>query len=218
VLRDAEDKLVTIPIDSIELRKEGRSLMPDGTVDPLTRGELVDLVRFLSELGKVGGEFAIGNRQLVRSWQKLVWTDEGHRRLNRTSFDTAATDDPALTWTAAYSRVSGTLPLDELARFQPHRDLDPTSFLRFTVDVSSPGWVRLSLGPHDGLSLWLDGKPTPLAAENIDLDFPTGRHTITLAVNQLKRTAPLEVELLPIERSEATARLVLDREHVQNEK
>jgi hypothetical protein len=78
--------------------------------------------------------------------------------------------------------------------------------------------VRLSLGPHDGLSLWLDGKPTPLAAENIDLDFPTGRHTITLAVNQLKRTAPLEVELLPIERSEATARLVLDREHVQNEK
>ena len=54
-----------------------RSLMPDGLADTLTRGELVDLVRFLSELGKVGpyslgkaGLFAAGKRSSrpVRVW------------------------------------------------------------------------------------------------------------------------------------------------------
>ena len=54
VLRDVEDHEVAIPRDAIEEKKEGGSLMPVGLSDGLTRGELVDLVRFLSELGKVG--------------------------------------------------------------------------------------------------------------------------------------------------------------------
>jgi len=55
VLRSAEDKLVTIAKANIEQIKDStRSLMPDGATDSLTRAELVDLVRFLSELGKVG--------------------------------------------------------------------------------------------------------------------------------------------------------------------
>jgi putative heme-binding domain-containing protein len=209
VLRDAEGKLITIPADSIEARKEGRSLMPDGAADVLTRGELVDLVRFMSELGKVG-EFAVGNRQFVRNWQALVYTPEGNRRLNRTSFDTAASEDPDLTWAPAYSRVGGDLPLAELDTFKPHRQLDPTSFVRFQVDVSTPGAVRLLVGPHEGLSLWLNGKPTPLTGDTVTLDMPTGRSTITLAVNQVKRREPLQVELLEAPGSPASAKLVLN--------
>jgi putative heme-binding domain-containing protein len=209
VLRDAEGKLITIPTDSIEARKEGRSLMPDGAADVLTRGELVDLVRFMSELGKVG-EFAVGNRQFVRNWEALVYTPEGNRRLNRTSFDTAATDDPELTWAPAYSRVGGDLPLAELDTFKPHRQLDPTSFVRFQVDVTTPGAVRLFVGPHEGLSLWLNGKPTPLAGDSVTLAMPTGRSTITLAVNQVKRREPLQVELLEAPGSSASAKLVLN--------
>ncbi|MEQ8791576.1 MAG: HEAT repeat domain-containing protein [Pirellulaceae bacterium] len=211
VLRDAEGKLITIAIDSIELRKEGRSLMPDGAADQLTRGELVDLVRFLSELGKVG-EFAVSNRQLVRSWQAMLYTQEGNRRLNRTSFDTAATDDPDLSWTPVYSRVGGDLPLDELNTFKPHRENDPTSFVRFQLDVTTPGEIRLNVGPHEGLSLWLNGKPKPLAGDEITLDAPSGRSTVTLAVNQVKRSEPLLVELLEVPGSAASAKLVLDGE------
>ena len=54
VLRDADDRELAIPASTIEEQKPGGSLMPAGLTDTLTRGELADLVRFLSELGKIG--------------------------------------------------------------------------------------------------------------------------------------------------------------------
>jgi hypothetical protein len=87
VLRDAEDRLITIPKNSIEELKDGRSLMPDGLANELTQAELVDLIRFLSELGKVGGNYAVGKARFVRRWQTLVWSPEAHQLLNRTSYD-----------------------------------------------------------------------------------------------------------------------------------
>ena len=56
VLRTAEDKEVTIPLKDIAERgKSTKSLMPEGLTDQLTKQEFADLVRFLTELGKVGG-------------------------------------------------------------------------------------------------------------------------------------------------------------------
>ena len=44
--------------------------MPAGLTDTLTRDELVDLVRFLSELGKIG-PYSVGQARVVRRWQVL---------------------------------------------------------------------------------------------------------------------------------------------------
>ncbi|HND52927.1 MAG TPA: HEAT repeat domain-containing protein, partial [Pirellulaceae bacterium] len=129
VLRDAEDRLITIPAGSIEHRKDGRSLMPDGVVDTLTRQELIDLTRFLTELGKVG-EYSVGRARVARRWESLVWTKEAHTLLNRTSYDSAAGDHAQLTWEPAYSRVAGDLPAAELPKFVPHPANNPTSFVR----------------------------------------------------------------------------------------
>ena len=79
----------------IVAQKDGRSLMPDGTVDELTRRELVDLVRFLSDLGKVG-DFAVSRKAYVRTWRVLLPTKETLQRIRRTSYDTAASNDPVL--------------------------------------------------------------------------------------------------------------------------
>jgi len=207
VLRTAEDKLVTIPKDTVEERKDGPSIMPEGAVNELTRTELVDLTRFLSELGKVGGEYAVGKARVVRTWQALVWTKEAHTLLNRTSFDSAATDNSALAWEPAYSHVAGELPADDLAKFVPHAQLDPTSFVRFALDVSTPGKVKLGFGDVTGLSLWVDGKPTSIASSQ-EFDLASGRHSITLAVNRVKRTIPLRVELQDVPGSPAQAQLV----------
>ena len=65
---------VAIPTASIDEESEGRSLMPDGLIDELSEQDLVDLVRFLSELGK--GEFAIGNQPVVRKWEALLPTKD----------------------------------------------------------------------------------------------------------------------------------------------
>jgi hypothetical protein len=196
VLRDAEDRVVTIAKSSIANLKDGRSLMPDGLVDSLTRQELVDLTAFLSQLGKVGGSYTIGPQKLVRRWQVLQYSNEANRKLNRTSFDTAAGDDPDFVWTPAYSRVAGDLPLDGLPTYKPHANLEPTTFVRFDLDVTTPGKARLIMaGGASGLALWVGGKPTPLTDETV-LDLSTGRHRLVLAVNRTEHTAPLRVEVV----------------------
>jgi hypothetical protein len=54
--------------------------------------------------------------------------------------------------------------------------------------------VSLALGKPNGVTLWVDGKPTPVASV-VNLDLGPGRHTLTLGVNRQKRIEPLTVEL-----------------------
>ncbi len=193
VLRDAEDRQITIPVASIESKRDGRSLMPNGTVDALTRAELVDLVRFLSEMGKVG-DYAIGRARVARRWQTLTWTKEAHAALNRTSYDTAASDNPALTWESAYSRVGGDLPFADLPAFQIHGNTPPATFVRTQLEATTAGRVEVRLNDTAGLSLWLDGKPTPVANPLL-LELAPGPHTVTVAIDHSQRKSPLRLEL-----------------------
>lgn len=211
VIRDAEDRMTTIPADSIEASKDGRSLMPDGAADVLTRSELVDVVRFLSELGKVG-KYQVGKARVVRRWQVLEPTKEATFRIRRTSFDTAATEDPAFAWKPAYSRVQGELPLAELPPFRlpafvTQKKSEGVVFLRFHLDVTTPGQVALALGSTGGLRLWIDGKPTPPRAITV-LDLKQGRHTATLAVILKQAGKALKAELQDVQGSPAQASLV----------
>lgn len=52
VLRTAEDKVVSIRTSDIDEESPGATLMPQGLIDGLSRQELADLVRYLSELGR----------------------------------------------------------------------------------------------------------------------------------------------------------------------
>ncbi len=131
VLRDAEDREVSMPLSTIEEQKPGGSLMPSGLIEPLTRGEVVDLVRFLSELGKIGA-YAVSKERLVRRWQVLEPTKEAYAELSRWGLQTVAKADGketvvasygstgagVLTWSPAYSRVSGVLPLADFPAFK----------------------------------------------------------------------------------------------------
>lgn len=206
VLRDAEDRLITIRADSIEEKRDSRSLMPDGAADSLTRAELVDLVRFLAELGKVG-EFAVSKARVARRWQTLVHTPEAHRRLNRTSFDIAATDDPALTWQPAYSTVSGHLPIAGLPQLKPHQETPWTSFVRCDIEVTTPGAVIIRLNSSAGLECWLDSKPTPVQSE-MQLELASGKHALTFAIDRGRRSDPLQLTLDDVPGSAAQAQLV----------
>jgi len=209
VLRDAEDKERVIAKSSIEVRREGRSLMPEGAIDALTRAEVIDLTRFLSELGKVG-EFAIGKEPVVRRWERLLWTNEAHRRFNRTSFDSAATDDSAFTWSPTFSRVNGELPVEDLAGFSPFNDIDPTGLVRCVFTVIRAGEVNVDVNDIQGLACWLDGKPRPIARK-MTFDLPTGRHQLTFSVNKLERKEPLEVQVAPAKGSTAQIEIEISK-------
>ncbi|UUO06165.1 c-type cytochrome [Blastopirellula sp. J2-11] len=194
ILRDAEDKEIAVPIEAIEEQKDGQSLMPAGAVDALTTEEIVDLAAFLAQLGKVGS-YAISPAPIVRRWETLESTQEGHRRLNRTSSDTASTDDAALTWTSRYSKVDGALPLEELPKIQPHSISPPLSFVRFHLNVAKAGKITLDFGDTTGLKLWDGESPTPLEKQ-MTFDWPAGAKRITLEIDRNARTAPVKVEVI----------------------
>ena len=90
------------------------SIMPAGLADELTRPELVDLVRFLSELGKVG-PYSVGTRRVFRRWQVLEPTPDARDALARGGPEAVLRDDRKLAWRPAYTTVAGSLPPSEWA-------------------------------------------------------------------------------------------------------
>jgi putative heme-binding domain-containing protein len=205
VLRTKDDTEVVIPIKDIDERENSKvSLMPDGLTDTLTRGELVDLVRFLSELGKVG-PYAVSKARLVRRWQTLEATPESVRLLENDAA-AAAGDNPALLWSPAYSTVAGELPLDDA----PHLELakgGKLAVVRCQLDATTPGAVRLRLNGARGVRLWL-GRQAVDAKDVTELTLPAGVHTLTLVVDAAERREPLRCELEDAPGSEARVRVV----------
>jgi putative heme-binding domain-containing protein len=209
VLRTAEDREIAIPAGQIDEKVMGGSLMPDGLTDTLTRTELLDLVRFLSELGKVG-PYAVGKTRVVRRWEVLVPTKEAAGLLARTSFAAAAGDDPALTWEPVYSTVAGLLPHEAIPQLNPRKGIDKDAravgFVRCQLDVTTPGQVVLRLHSPKGLTLWLDGTPQE-AKDTLVLDLSSGLHRLTFAVDG-GRTEGLRCELDDQPGSKAQGRVV----------
>jgi len=208
VLRDAEDRELTVPLSSVDEQKVGGSLMPAGLTDPLTRAELVDLVRFLSELGKVG-PYAAGRSPVARRWQVLVPQKDLLFQIQVQGYDYVATN-PSLSWTPAYARVSGSLGPSDVPTIAALHDAPRIGMARCQVEVSTPGKVRLKLpAAAPGLRVWVDSARVE-PAETVDVDLATGVHTVTLLVVRDSRPFDgLRVELQDIPDSPARAQMVL---------
>lgn len=185
-LRTAKDELVTIQRADIDLQKQSRSLMPDGTVDELTQNELVNLIAFLSQLGKIG-DFALSKQRFARSWQVLQFSPESHRVLNRNGIDSASKDVEVFQWGNHYATVQGFIPTGRLPRIAPHTPDNPFSFIRSNLEVTQSGELTISIEHADNILLWLNGKPTPLTNGKTAVTLPIGTHRIVLGVQQADR-------------------------------
>ena len=162
--------------------------MPEGLTNGLTRPELRDLIRFLSDLGKPG-PFRVPDKPLVRRW--LV--AGGSARLK--TFEEAASQ----TWLPKFSTVAGELPME---------DLGPGGWARFEVEVLKPGRFHLMFNNAAGLRVWLDGQP-PASPE---LNLEKGRHVMTLSVDRGERfDAGLRCQIDPAPGATAELRILTDK-------
>lgn len=205
-LRTSDDKEIAIPTRDIEEQAQSRSLMPDGLADQLTRQEFVDLMRFLSELGKVG-PYGPNKARLVRRWQVIEPIRENIFQLQRASQVKAVDSPDAFAWTSAYSKVSGEFPLDALPKLEVWSGSEPFGLVRCQLDVTSGGPVRLKLNGAAGLSLWVSTTPVDLKDEMV-LDLKPGLQTLTFSVNLTKRKDGLRMELFDEPGSAARVNLV----------
>lgn len=206
VLRNAEDKEVSIPADDIDTRKQTRSLMPDGLVDTLTRQELIDLTRFLSELGKVG-PYAPNPARLVRRWQYLDPTPAATNQFRRARV-TAAVEKPSdFPWVPSYAKVSGDLPLADVPSFVVWNGSDPMSVVRFELKATVGGAAALKLNSAEGLSIYVGEKSVEAKAETA-IDVKDGTTVVTVVIDRSKRKADLKCELIDVKDSPARLAVV----------
>ena len=219
ILRDAEDREIRIPLDSIDEQAVGVSLMPAGLGDRLTQQELTDLVRFLSEVGRTP-QFKISPRQLARRWEVMQPTKQAQDRLRRTRDATAASDDATYIWKPIYSRVNGQLPIAELPILSIRNKSAPgerhKAFVRAEFEVSTPQpaesehaqQIVLTVNKVVGLDGWLDGETVELSPE-MHLAVTPGRHRLTLAIDTDERDSDLQLELLSEPNSSAAVRWII---------
>src|SRR5262249_33766305 len=190
VLRDAEDKEVSMPLRDIEARDQDGSRMPEGLADTLTRAELIHLVRFLSELGKVG-PYSPSKARLVRRWQVL----EPVNSIQPACDIVDAVENARSAWSPAYSTVAGGLSMFSPPKYGAGNG-PPSTFVRFQVEVNTPGKVRFRLkAPNErGERLWVDRKSVDLK-DVIEVDLAVGFHTLTFEL--VSGALRVEVEDVP---------------------
>jgi putative heme-binding domain-containing protein len=186
VLRDAVQDEIVITAAAIKGKpRDGQSMMPAGLTDPLTRQELLDLVRFLSELGRPG-PYAIANQPVARRWETVA-----------APADLAAGQPlklpPAAVWEPAYTQVSGVLPTQG------------RTLARALVNVTTPGPVTFALTTSPGHAAWINDRPVVVTQGRITADLTPGSHTLTVFAPD---SAPLRLELAETTASPAKVQFV----------
>jgi putative heme-binding domain-containing protein len=221
VLRDATGRDVTVPVADIDDQAEGKSMMPKGLVNFLTHDEFIDLVRFLSELGKPG-PYAIRPVASIQRWRVLYPDPAGapakapETPEEVARFRATVLNAPAEHWTPAYARVAGELPLDELLigrGVSAGRDVltegnGRALYLRGEINVTVPGAAMIRVNSAAGLHVWLDDQPIAPAAE-MPIELTAGPHALTFHVDMAERDLPvLKVEFPPVPGSKAALSVV----------
>lgn len=205
-LRTADDKEVAVALNDIDERAQSRSLMPDGLADTMSRQELVDLVRFLSELGKVG-PYAPNKARLIRRWLVFEPTPDNMNKLRRGRAATAAESPEDFLWSTNYSQVSGEFPTDSFRVLQVWNGSEPIAMLRAQLDVTTGGKVTLKVNGAAGLALWIGATAIDLKEETV-IDLKPGMQNLTIAVDVNKRKTGVRVELDDVPGSPARVNIV----------
>ena len=177
-LRDVTGETIAIPTADIEDEIEGKSLMPQGLTKFLTHDELVDLARFVSELGKPGA-YGINKALTVQRWRMLaappkeLTQDVPH--LEHVRQFLVGSEPKA--WTPVYSQVSGTLPLAEL-----RGENGPTIvILKGEIDVRTAGDVAVKITSSVPVHSWVDAEAFETKTQ-YSVPLTAGRHAVYLRV------------------------------------
>lgn len=161
------------------------SLMPPGLTLQLREDEFVDLVRFLSELGKEG-EFKTTANAYIRKWEVLSPHERTRDDIGHYGEKIFAEDFEGYQWSQAFAKVDGSVPLGELPDVVG-RGRNRYGVGRFHIKAAEPGTIKLAVdGKQKDLKLFLNETEIPLPGEGsrteVSVKVPeAGDHRITFS-------------------------------------
>ncbi|MCR9295319.1 MAG: HEAT repeat domain-containing protein [bacterium] len=176
VLRNAQDRLIRLPKIDIVGKKPGPSLMPVGVVDRLSEQEQLDLLSFLSQLGKPG-PFDASQGGVAREYGVLAGT---HRREQQGIEQIISGEIDG--WQPLKSLVNGDLPRQELVELtrQPINIALVHVYLKTRIEVARDTTVRLSVPTSVGM--WVNGQPIE-GDRDFSTELPTGQHVVVIRLD-----------------------------------
>lgn len=197
VIRDPANQLHRVPKDKVATRQMSPvSMMPPGLTASLRADEFVDLVRFLSELGREG-DYKIKPNRYVRTWKVMgAMTQEDIDHVRHVGLHALNEPDHPYPWQFAYSKVTGDLPLDEIESARKMYPWFP-KIARFGLTLASAGKVKLGLSETRGLILVVDGRILQNPGAETELELGPGAHAVSvLATKDVGDLKTLRVEVL----------------------
>ncbi len=182
-----DGKVVTLTAGMILQVNDAPSLMPNGLVDPLGEDEFLHLVRFLSELGKVG-TYSLPSQSYVRKW-KVENPNPNSISKNEVSI---------------YATVSGYLPLNELKKYSNN---EGEVHLYFEVDAENKGTIQVAVNSPEGILRLVNSGGQKLDRIS-SIQVSAGRQKVSFKLSLGERTKDLRLELLSQTPNSVRAQLV----------
>ena len=184
VLRDAGNQLHKLSKSNIANRETSPiSMMPPGMTASLREDEFVDLVRFLSELGKEG-DYKIKPNQFIRSWRfmgPLPQADVDYVR--HTGLQSLNERSRSYPWIPGFSSVNGAIPLDELTKHTGLYLWSP-KLAQCDLQMDAAGTVKLKLSTSKNIIIAVGNKIIQDAGNELPLELPAGKTTISFIITE----------------------------------
>lgn len=193
VLRDAAGNEGSIAKRQIQSRTSGASLMPSGLIDALGQQEKLDLIRFLTELGKPGA-FDASKGNVARVWALYPRTIDvrqfGDEKLLQGGFRGKG-------WTTVMTTVDGRLPAsaftDSIKSIQWREPDGVYAVAKFSSSGSGEITIKMTGGtPSNAL---IDGKAATISGSEVKARIPAGPHTLLLRFDSPKLPGEFRAEL-----------------------
>lgn len=191
VIRDPTGTKHTIPTARVTSKTISPvSMMPPGLTDNLREDEFVDLIRFMSELGK-DGDYNVGSEPVVRSWRMLAPLEQTQTDMVRhAGLETLELEADQFTWLPITSKVSGALPLAEVIEHGRMYPWHP-KIVQFDIEIApdQAGGAALQFNDPGGIIVVAGGDVVGDAEPLTKLGLGAGTHPVTLVI-QTRRTNP----------------------------
>ncbi|MBI5775718.1 MAG: HEAT repeat domain-containing protein [Verrucomicrobia bacterium] len=178
VIRNAANQEVSVAKKNIAKRQNGGSLMPSGLVDALLPEERLDLIKFLSMLGKPG-DYDAAKGGAARVWRLYMITSPNQHL----GVEPVVKGDFTLKdWQPVTARVNGALAKEDLELAFPARGNTRGLFAATQFNAAKAGKVNLSITGKI-TEAWLNGKPVKPAA-TLTLDAKAGVNVLVLQIDE----------------------------------
>ena len=154
VLRDATNQEISVAIQNVAKRQNSGSLMPAGLIDGLLPEERLDLIKFLSQLGRPGN-YDAANGGVARLWQ-LYMIDAVNEPIG---VEPVIRGDRKLAdWRPTLALVNGSLPRDLIAAPFPPTFHNSRGLFAATRFESAKGGRTTFTLTGTAKDAWLNGK------------------------------------------------------------